>query len=635
MKIFFRLMSYSVRYKYRFSLGIAFALLTAVLNAVSLTSIIPLFDTMAADPNARFQFEFTAAEQEIITKEESSIGIRLNPLERAKKVLIDLKRWSNGRTKYMEPKQVVWAVCLFILPLYGLKLLTYLASVYCLATAGYWAVRDIRQELFEKNQMLPLTFFFKEKTGMLMSRIINDVEVVAAVISSNFRDATINFFYVVTHLLVLLYLNTELLLIACGTVPLIILPVTLFTKKITKSTERLQEKMADLNANLQEMISGIKVIRVFNTEKFEKEKFQKINQNVYRRNFKGQYYLQIAPSLVELTSSLVVLGFFALGAKFILAGNVDSPFTVGQFMVFLLTLLFLLRPLTQLSQMVGKVSQAIIAGRRIFEIIDLETEDHSEEEKLKSFKLSDSISFRNINFAYPGTNSEVLKDINLDVKIGETVAIVGASGCGKSTLMDLIPRFFDPNIGSIEFDGKNIKDFSLADLRKKIGIVTQDIFLFHGKVADNIAYGKPGANRKDVIRAARLAHAHDFIKQMDNGYDSILGVRGLNLSGGQRQRLVIARALLRDPEIMILDEATSALDAESERLVSDAFRRLFANRTTFVIAHRLSTIKDIPRILVMDNGRIIEEGSHTSLMEKNGIYRKLTDNQYAGAGILP
>ncbi|TGM90891.1 ABC transporter ATP-binding protein [Leptospira licerasiae] len=635
MKIFFRLMSYSVRYKYRFSLGIVFALLTAILNAVSLTSIIPLFDTMAADPNTRFQFEFTEAEQEIIAKEESNLEIRLNPVERAKKVLIDVKRWSNGRTKYMEPKEVVWAVCLLILPLYGLKLITYLASVYCLATAGYWAVRDIRQELFEKNQMLPLTFFFKEKTGLLMSRIINDVEIVAAVISSNFRDATINFFYVITHLLVLLYLNTELLLIACGIVPLVILPVTLFTKKITRSTERFQEKLADLNANLQEMISGIKVIRVFNTEKYEKEKFQKINQNVYRRNFKGQYYLQIAPSLVELTSSLVALGFFALGARYILAGNVGSPFTVGQFMVFLLTLLFLLRPLTQLSQMVGKISQANIAGRRIFEIIDLETEDHSEEEKVKVERVTDSIQFKGVNFAYPGTNAEVLKDINLKVKVGETIAIVGASGCGKSTLMDLIPRFFDPSVGSIEFDGQNIKDLSLADLRNKIGIVTQDIFLFHGKVADNIAYGKPGANRKDVIRAARLAHAHDFIKQMDNGYDSILGVRGLNLSGGQRQRLVIARALLRDPEIMILDEATSALDAESERLVSDAFRRLFANRTTFVIAHRLSTIKDIPRILVMDNGRIVEEGNHTSLMEKNGLYRKLTDNQYAGAGMLP
>lgn len=632
MKFFFRLLSYSVHYKYRFTLGIVFALLTAILNAVSLTALIPLFDSLGNDKQTRFQLQMTLPEQRIILKQKVFGKDSLDGLERTKLLLIEVKEWVNGRTKGLEPKEVVWSICIIVMPLYLLKLITYLLSVFCIATAGYKAVRDIRQELFEKNQLLPLTYFFKEKTGLMMSRIINDVEVIAAVVSSNFRDATINFFYVITHLIVLLYLNTELLLIACLTVPVIILPVTLFTRKITKSTARSQEKMADLNANIQEMISGIKVIRVFNSEKYEQEKFGKINQNVYRRNFKGQFYLQIAPSLVELTSSVVVLGFFAAGASLIYNGR----FTQGEFMAFLLTLLFLLRPLTQLSQMVGKVTQSIASGKRIFEIIDLETEDHSEESKIATTPLLQNIEFKNLFFSYPGTGSAVLKDINLKVKKGETIALIGASGCGKSTLMDLIPRFFDPTSGSIQFDGIDIRDLSLGDLRKKIGIVTQDIFLFHGSVADNIAYGKPGATRKDVIRAARLAHAHDFIKKMDNGYDSILGVRGLNLSGGQRQRLVIARALLRDPEIMILDEATSALDVESERLVSDALRRLYTNRTTFVIAHRLSTIKDIPRIIVMDNGKIVEEGDHNSLYEKNGIYRKLSDNQFAiNNGVLP
>ncbi|EKR65747.1 MULTISPECIES: ABC transporter ATP-binding protein [Leptospira] len=632
MKFFFRLLSYSVHYKYRFTLGIVFALLTAVLNAVSLTALIPLFDSLGNDKQTRFQLQMTLPEQRILLKQKVFGKESLDGLERTKLLLIDAKEWVNNRTKGLEPKEVVWSICIIVMPLYLLKLITYLLSVFCIATAGYKAVRDIRQELFEKNQLLPLTYFFKEKTGLMMSRIINDVEIVAAVISSNFRDATINFFYVVTHLMVLLYLNTELLLIACLTVPVIILPVTLFTRKITKSTARFQEKMADLNANIQEMISGIKVIRVFNSEKYEQEKFGKINQNVYRRNFKGQFYLQISPSLVELTSSIVVLGFFAAGASLIYSGR----FTQGEFMAFLLTLLFLLRPLTQLSQMVGKITQSIASGKRIFEIIDLETEDHSKESKVVATPLAYNIEFKNLFFAYPGTGAAVLKDINLKVKKGETIALIGASGCGKSTLMDLIPRFFDPSSGSIEFDGIDIRDVSLGDLRKKIGIVTQDIFLFHGSVADNIAYGKPGATRKDVIRAARLAHAHDFIKKMDNGYDSILGVRGLNLSGGQRQRLVIARALLRDPEIMILDEATSALDVESERLVSDALRRLYANRTTFVIAHRLSTIKDISRIVVMDNGKIVEEGDHNSLYEQNGIYRKLSDNQFAANnGVLP
>lgn len=245
-------------------MGIVFALLTAVLNAVSLTALIPLFDSLGNDKQTRFQLQMTLPEQRILLKQKVFGKESLDGLERTKLLLIDVKEWVNGRTKGLEPKEVVWSICIIVMPLYLLKLITYLLSVFCIATAGYKAVRDIRQELFEKNQLLPLTYFFKEKTGLMMSRIINDVEIVAAVISSNFRDATINFFYVITHLIVLLYLNTELLLIACLTVPVIILPVTLFTRKITKSTARFQEKMADLNANIQEMISGIKVIRVFN-----------------------------------------------------------------------------------------------------------------------------------------------------------------------------------------------------------------------------------------------------------------------------------------------------------------------------------------------------------------------------------
>lgn len=240
----------------------------------------------------------TLPEQRILLKQKVFGKDSLDGLERTKLLLIEVKEWINGRTKGLEPKEVVWSICIIVMPLYLLKLITYLLSVFCIATAGYKAVRDIRQELFEKNQLLPLTYFFKEKTGLMMSRIINDVEVIAAVISSNFRDATINFFYMITHLMVLLYLNTELLLVACLTVPVIILPVTLFTRKITKSTAKSQEKMADLNANIQEMISGIKVIRVFNSERYEQEKFGKINQNVYRRNFKGQFYLQIRNNFV-------------------------------------------------------------------------------------------------------------------------------------------------------------------------------------------------------------------------------------------------------------------------------------------------------------------------------------------------
>jgi ATP-binding cassette, subfamily B, bacterial len=627
LQIFRRLLSYSLKYKYRFTLGIIFALTTALFNAVSLTVLIPLFDALGSGNKQSFQLEITLPEKAIDYKNKFFGEESLDGLERIKLIILKYKKEINIKIANLEPKEIVWEICKIIIPLSMLKLIFYLLSVFCIATSGYMATRDIRQKLYDKVQSLPLNYFYKEKTGLLMSRIINDAEVVSTVISSNLRDAIINFFYVITHLIILMYLNIELLLMASITVPIIIYPVTLFTKKITKSTQKFYERMADLNANIHELISGIRVIRTYRLENYEVSKFKEINEKATHRNFKGQFYLQMAPSLVEFTSSLVVLGFFALGAKLIFNGS----FTQGEFMAFLLTLLFLLRPVTQLSQMVGKIAQASASGEKIFEIIDkniFEEHDKLDSKKLPK-KLRSEIHFDNIHFQYPDSNQEVLKGIDFKVKIGETVALVGTSGSGKSTLMDLIPRFYSPTMGKIKIDGIDIEELNLSDLRKKIGIVTQDIFLFHGTIAENIAYGKENATIRDVIRAARLAHAHDFISEMDGKYNGTLGIRGFNLSGGQRQRLVIARALLRDPDILILDEATSALDSKSEKLVNDALDRLFRNRTTFIIAHRFSTIRKVKRILVVENGRIAEEGDHDSLISLNGLYTRLYENQFS------
>jgi ATP-binding cassette, subfamily B, bacterial len=625
MKNFGRLLTYSLKYKYRFFLGVAFALLTAIVNASSITFLIPLFDALGSETKTEIKLEISDSEYKVLLKEKLFGRDSLDGLERAKRLIIAVKFKLNRQMEGSSSTEIVWGVCKAIVPLYFIKMVFYLLSVFCIATCGFHAIRDLRQELFEKVETLPLTYFYKEKTGLIMSRIINDAEIVSAVISSNLRDSIVNIFYVITHLGFLFYLNTELLLIASISVPVIIYPVTWFTKKISKSTMKFQEQMAELNGNVQEMLSGIRVIRSFNAEEFELNKFRKINEKVSHRNFKGQFYLQVAPGLIELSSSIVVLGFFALGAKLIFSGR----FTQGEFMAFLLTLLFLLRPLMQLSQMVGKITQANIAGARIFELIDKKnSESHIHESKNPVSTLKKSIEFKNISFVYPETNSEVLHKINLKVNIGETIAFVGQSGSGKSTLMDLIPRFYKPTDGEILFDEDNIENYSLFDLRRKIGIVTQDIFLFHGTVAENISYGRMNSTLKEIERAARLANAHDFIMEMEFGYNSLLGVRGLNLSGGQRQRLVIARALLRNPEILILDEATSALDAHTEKLVGEALDRLFKNRTTFIIAHRLSTIRKIKKIVVMDNGKIAEIGDHDSLLDHNGIYAKLYENQF-------
>ncbi len=655
MKTFLRLLSYSLRYKGRLFTGILVSFFVAVLNGLSLTTFVPLFDALG-DRNAVFVIQLSDQERQILTYAFNNIPeYQFLPETRpevppapeqirqplAKKYLHYLKSkqdygLSRIRSIQMEtlikwklkinaagfsPVKVVYSACLVVLPLYILKLLLHLLSVRLIARTGYRAVRDIRQELYRKAQRLPLTYFYKEKTGLLMSRLINDVEIVAAVISSNLRDAITNFFYIVTHLFLLAYLNYTLLLISALAVPLILSPVTLFSRKIRKSTTRSQELLADLNGHLHEALAGVRVIRSFGMEGYETERFRGVNQKLYWRKFKQEFYLIMGPNLVELSSAMVTIGIIALGAVFMDPAN----FTDGEFMAFLITLLFIIRPIIQLSSMYSKLQQSSAAGERIFEIMDMEPENRDPVEPLEMEPLTRSIQFNSVRFTYPGTDREVLHGINLNVPAGSTVALVGESGGGKSTLMDLLSRFFEPSSGEILVDGQNIARHRVEEHRSRVGIVQQEIFLFYGSVHENIAYGNDSYSRREVMKAARLAHAHDFIKELPDGYDTILGERGATLSGGQRQRLAIARVLLRDPEILILDEATSALDTESERIVQRALERLFKNRTTFVIAHRLSTIEQADIIVVISQGSIVDMGTHSDLMKREGLYARLQE----------
>ncbi len=653
MRPFLRLLSYTMKYRWRFIGGIMVSFVVAVLNGLSLTTFVPLFDALG-DTETVFEIQFSNNERQILQyvvnnfpdveflpaprpiipegpekidrilsrkmlhllKQKDDFG--LNPIQNLQlQTLIFWKLKINGAG--YSPVMVVFTAAAIVFPLYILKLILLLITVKLIARSGYMAVRDIRNELYDKAQKLPLTYFYKEKTGMLMSRLINDVEIVAAVISSNLRDAITNFFYIITHLAILAYLNLELLIVSALAVPLILSPVTLFSRKIRKSTNKSQELLGEMNGHLQEAVSGVRVIRSFGAEDFERDRFRKVNDRLYWRKFKQEFYLKIGPNLVELTSAIVTVGIIALGAVFL--DPVD--FTGGEFLAFLVTLLFIIRPIIQLSGMYSRTQTAATAGERIFEIMDMEPENRDPHYPLQSEPLKKHIIFEDVRFTYPGTEREVLKGINLEVASGQTVAIVGESGGGKSTLMDLLARFFDPTEGKILIDGNDIRNFKIADHRARIGIVTQEIFLFYGSIHENIAYGNNRYTRKEVEKASRLAHAHDFIKDFPEGYDTILGERGMTLSGGQRQRIAIARALLRDPQILILDEATSALDTESEKIVQLALERLFKNRTTFVIAHRLSTIESADQILVMSDGEIVDRGSHKDLMQRKGLYSRL------------
>lgn len=669
--VFLRLLKYSLRYRTQFAAGILLAFLVAALNGLSLTALLPFFEALG-DKSQEFKVQVSRAERNIIKKamlhpllEGRRIDVFLvnrlpgddqgwreylgldgplkgEKIDREKSALLVrvIPRSDNGLTtvedlqlRYIilwklrlnangfRPIEVIYWVLIIYVPLVMLRLGLLIATVRLIARSGYRGVRDIRADLYAKVQELPLTFFYRQRSGVIMSRMINDAETIAAVISSNLRDSITNVFMVATNLLILAFFNVKLLIVSVLAVPLMLSPVTLFSRKIRKSTDKSQEYLADMNGLVQEAISGVKVIRSFGMEGYEKEQFRAANQKLYWRSFKQQFYLRASPNLVELTSALVVVGVLALGTLFV--DPVD--FTFADFFVFLLLLVSMIRPIIQLSGMIAKIAQASEAGRRIFELLD-RPRDLPEPRMPEILRpMRKHLEFKNVSFTYPETEKRVLDKIDLHVEAGQTVALIGESGSGKSTLVDLMARFFDPTEGSIRIDGHDIRDFRITDHRSRIGIVQQENFLFHGTVRENIAYGRPDVSIREIMKAARLAHAHDFIKQLPGKYDAMIGEKGLNLSGGQRQRIAIARALLRDPEILILDEATSALDTQSERLVQHALERLFRNRTVFVIAHRLSTIEKADAIVVLSGGQIVDKGRHEELMKKGGLYARLQE----------
>ncbi len=668
IKNFFWLFRHILKYRSQFILGLVFASLVAILNGISISFFIPLFDALGTK-NTEFLVQFSKKERELLQKliishvlDTSNIINFFKNLDEVKKypekflvppepikinkelsyrylhflnkidnTINDFNFLEKIQIQYIirfklninilgfSSLKIVYLSCVIIFLLYILKLILHLLSIQLIAKSGYKAIRDIRKKLYQKIRELPLNFFYKEKTGYLMSRLVNDIEFLTPIISSNLRDSITNIFYIITHLILLIYLNYKLFLISSFTIPTILFPILFILKKIGKSTNRTQNLLAEFSSIFQEYLSGIKTIRTFFIEdKITKQLIEK-NKRFSWRSFKEIFYLRIGPNLIELTSTIYTFLIIGLGVYYIDHTN----FTPGEFFAFLLITLFIIRPIIQLSSMLGKIQQASITVEQIKQFLSINSYIKNPVQPKQKKKIENTIKFENVSFIYPETTKKVLDNINFEVKIGQTVAIVGESGSGKSTLMDLLIRFFDPTEGRILFDGIDIREFDIHEHRNRFGIVQQETFLFYGTIKENIAYGTSNFSIKKVEKAARLAYAHDFIMQLPEGYDTIIGERGINLSGGQRQRIAIARALYYNPEILIFDEATSALDTKSEKLFQKALSRLLSNRTTFIIAHRLSTIEKADIIIVLSQGKIVDIGSHESLIKKDGLYSRL------------
>lgn len=520
-------------------------------------------------------------------------------------------------------KELLNILPLALLAIFFLKGICYFIYSYLLEWVGECVIRDLRNRLYRHINRLPLTFFHHTPTGELISRIILDVTLLRGAVSHALIRILRDFVSVIGLLVVIFVMDWRLALLSLVVLPMAAVPIVVFGKKFRRVSTRYQKSVGEVTNILHETIGGTRIVKAFCMEKEEEKRFSHQIQHLFETLMKETKYRCLSHPMIEFLAGVGISLIIWFGGMQVLKGHS----TMGAFMSFLTAMIMLYEPVKGVSKINSTIQSGMASATRIFNLLDVEADIEDKPDAVVLPPFNDRITFDTVGFSYE-PDEKVLHDVSLTIHRGEVLAIVGPSGGGKTTLANLLPRFHDVDTGAVRIDGYDVRDVTLHSLRTQMGLVTQQTILFNDTIAYNIGYGSQLATREDIRSAAQAAFALGFIEDLPDGFDTVIGESGARLSGGQRQRISIARAILKNAPLLVLDEATSALDTESERKVQKALENLMENRTTIVIAHRLSTIKNADRIIVMQQGRLVEQGTHEQLLEKNGVYTGLHNMQY-------
>ncbi|HEU4718893.1 MAG TPA: ABC transporter ATP-binding protein [Bacteroidia bacterium] len=612
MKNFFGVLKY-VRGYWRYGwLNIFFNILSVIFGLFTLGMIKPFLDLITVKSDDVYQ--------KILAEGKPSLGASFNSVMKYLNYEFSDLIMHEGKMKALV------MICIGVGVIFFFKALFRYLGMFFLAPIRNGVVKDLRNSIYEKTLRLPLSYYSNERKGDIMSRITTDVQEVEWSVMSSlemiFRDP-VNILIILGFLV---YISPALTLVIFILLPVAAFLISTVSKSLKRSSNRAKEELGTLFSIMEETLGGLRIIKGFNAEKSMNKKFGKVNEHYTKQMISTYRKVDLASPMSEFISSAIMMVLIYFGGRLVVGAG--ATMEGSTFVLYIITFSQVIAPAKTFTGAYSNIQKGIVSIDRINKILHAEEtiRDKSDAKKVSGFEKE--IEYRDLSFAYlRGDQGYALKNINLKIPRGKTIALVGQSGSGKTTLADLLPRFYEPTSGQVLLDGTNTGDLRIHDLRALMGIVSQESILFNDTVLANIAFGVESATKEDVIAAAKVANAHDFIMEMPDGYETNIGDRGSKMSGGQRQRIAIARAVLKNPPILILDEATSALDTESERLVQDALNKLMQNRTSLIIAHRLSTIQHADEIIVLQKGEIIERGNHAELLARNGVYRKLYDMQ--------